>query len=138
MLAVYRQQYCPARLHLLHEQSTGHDQRFLVGKQHALALANRFQGRHQTCGTDYARHNTIDLIHTGNAGQRLVTAQHLDIGGLVMQTAAQIVRGIRVGQHRILWLVRQALFEQALDIAVRGQRDHPVAVAVATDNVECA
>ncbi|MNN79749.1 hypothetical protein D3C81_1964210 [compost metagenome] len=61
MLTVDRQQHRSTFAHGLHEQSAGHDQRFLVSQKNFLASFDRCQGRAQPRRTDNSRHDCIDF-----------------------------------------------------------------------------
>ena len=53
----------PRLAHRRHEERPGHDQRFLVGEQHALAGARRGERRGEPGGADDRRHHGVDVRH---------------------------------------------------------------------------
>ena len=95
MLAVDRQELRARLPRSAHHERTGHDQRFLVRKEHALAGTHRGECGSKPGGADDTRHDGIRFAMRGERLKRAGTENKL--GAEFGEGAAQlgIFRGLR-------------------------------------------
>jgi hypothetical protein len=62
VLGINRENMRPRRLGAIHQERTGHNQRFLVGQQQFFARSSSCQGRTQACSANNRCHHTIDMF----------------------------------------------------------------------------
>jgi hypothetical protein len=138
VFAVDRDQLGARLTHFIHEQPAGHDQRFLVGEQHALGGSHRRQGRRQPGSTHDRRHHDIDVIAGNGLGERLGAACHTRRAAAVAQRSARQSGGLGVHQHDGARLKLPRLVDDGSPAAARGENRDLEAVRMHGDHAERA
>ena len=124
--------------HGVHEERAGHDQRLLVGQQHALAGAHSSERRAQPCCADDGRHHGIAVGVARNFFQCLAAETDLDAGGLCAELVTQCIRRDRRTKHRHLRAKLAAEQRELVGLRVGGQRKNAVLVGMTAHHVERA
>ena len=123
VFAVDGQQFCVVLPHLVHEDLTGHDQGFFVG-------------RHQSRRAHDRRHDGIRLRMSGNGLQTFQSGQDLYMTIYLAQVFPQALGGKFIGHHRILRMMHAALFGKALHLGIGGQTNNPIAIRMTLQHVQ--
>jgi len=125
-------------MHGFQQQRAGHHQGFLVGQQDALARLRRGQGGQQTGGADDGGHDLIDALHDGHLAEGRGARAHPGGQSCLADRVGELLGGRLVHHHGHLGTELADLLEQAVDLAVGGQGDHPIAIGMPTQHVQRA
>ena len=123
VLRIHRHNFRPAPLCLGHNQLTGTDQGFLVGKTDALSRTNGSQSWLQSQHTHNRRDDAV-RITPGSRGQQAFFPPH-DPGRKIADQVFQCQGTFPGACHRQLRPEFTALFGKSLNIGSRGQGTHP-------------
>src|SRR5579871_4372799 len=138
VLAVDRQELRAAGRHRLEQQAPGHDQRLLVGEQHALAGPGGRERRGEPRAADDRRHHDACARPRGRGREPALA--RLDPGPqpIGRERRREPPRAVEVGEHREVGPEAPALLGEGLPVAGGRERDHLEAPGVARDDVERA
>ena len=120
----------------MREERSGHDQRFLIREQHALAGARGGQCRGKAGGADNRRHDHLAARVERDVFERLGAEEKL--GAKFTERRAQPGARRDAREHGGVRVVRAAELEQRIARAVRGERRDTVPIGVPRDNIERA
>ena len=85
----------------IHENSSRHYQRFLVGKQHRFACPCSSERRWQAGGSDDGGHDDIGTSMRSDVGKCTLTSQYFRVTGRPLQARAQRIGTTLVCNHGI-------------------------------------
>ncbi|MNF80884.1 hypothetical protein D3C84_631370 [compost metagenome] len=138
MLTVDRQQDGAAFAHSLHEQCTGHDQRFFVGEEDFLARLDRCQCRTQTCCTDNGRHHCIHFRIGSDLTQTFFAHQHTSRKACRAQIVLQAARSRGLRHNGKAWRMTYAQCQQFTQSSESAQCKGLIALGMTSDDIKCA
>ena len=122
----------PALVYRLHEETPGHDQRFLVGEQHPLSGARRGEGREQPRRAHDPGQHVADLRQGDHFLEGRGAGEHGGRGA--GEPAPELGRGRFIHEHRELGTVRTALHLHGLDAGPGREGNDPIAVRMPGDH----
>lgn len=124
VLAVDRQQHSATLPNGLHEQGTGHDQRFLVGQQYLLARLHRSQRRTQAGSSDNRGHDCVYPRVCGYFAQTAFADQHPGIEPGRSEVILQLAGDHLIRHYGVLRRVPDAQGQQFVQATEAGKREH--------------
>ncbi|MNM84848.1 hypothetical protein D3C81_969500 [compost metagenome] len=138
VLTVDGQQRGAVLAHRVHEDGARHDQRFLVGQQHALARPSGGERRTEPGRADDGGHHGIGAVVGGDGFQRGFAIADFGLHAAAAQQRLELACRVRGAHHGVRRAELHAGRRQLIHLAVGAQRMHAVAVRMPTHYVECA
>jgi hypothetical protein len=136
VFAVNRQQGCTVFPHRPHEYRAGHDQGLLVGQEDFLAGdSGRQGGRQARCAND-GGHHRIDFGKLHHPYQRLGSMRDPGRTACSRQPHTEVGRQGWIAKNGMARLKLEALFEEAVRLAVCAKRDDTIALPVAAQDIK--
>ena len=116
----------------------GHDERFLVREQQALAGAGGRERRVQSGGAHDRRHDAIGFRQCRDLRERLDACENTCRARIGAQRGDKLARGPLIRHGRIRRPEATDLLRELSDAAVGAERHQPKAIRVARQHIERA